>query len=84
MRYLKKRIVSIICLLCVLVGAFVFYNHPMNNINYIKKNSRDLKLNDIDDNSDLDLIWKNINDKSIIFTNKSMQLKRTHIFNINL
>ncbi|WP_160289227.1 hypothetical protein [Clostridium argentinense] len=56
----------------------------MNNINYIKKNSRDLKLNDIDDNSDLDLIWKNINDKSIIFTNKSMQLKRTHIFNINL
>ncbi len=72
---MKKRIVSIICLLCVLVGAFVFYNHPMNNINYIKKNSRDLKLNDIDDNSDLDLIWKNIKDKSIIFTNKYYAVK---------
>ncbi|WP_291563294.1 MULTISPECIES: hypothetical protein [unclassified Clostridium] len=72
---MKKKIVSIICFLCVLVGAFVFYNRPINNIDYIKKNSRDLKLNDINDNSDLDLIWENIKDKSIIFTNKYHAVK---------
>jgi len=47
----------------------------MNNIDYIKKNSRDLKLNDIDDNSDLDLIWEDIKDKSVIFTNEHHGIK---------
>jgi len=47
----------------------------MNNINYIKKNSRDLKLNDINDNIDLDLIWEDIKNKSIIFTNENHGIK---------
>ena len=72
---MKRRIIYIICFLCVLVGVFIFCNRPMNNIDYIKKNSMDLKLNDINDNSDLDLIWEDIKDKSVIFTNEHHGIK---------
>ncbi|WP_461614467.1 TraB/GumN family protein [Clostridium sp. Marseille-QA1073] len=72
---MKRRIIYIICFICILVGGIIFYNRPMNHIDYIKKNSRDLKLNDIDDNSDLDLIWEDIKDKSIIFTNEHHGIK---------
>ncbi|ARC83761.1 erythromycin esterase family protein [Clostridium argentinense CDC 2741] len=72
---MKRKIIYIICFLCVLVGVFTFYNRPMNNIDYIKENSRDLKLNNIEDNSDLDLIWEDIKDRSIIFTNEHHGVK---------
>lgn len=72
---MKKKVIYIICLICILAGGILFYNRPMNNIDYIKKNSRDLKLNDIDDNSNLDLIWEGIKDKSIIFTNEYHGIK---------
>ncbi|WP_291581911.1 erythromycin esterase family protein [Clostridium sp. UBA6640] len=72
---MKRKIIYIICFICILAGGIIFYNRPMDNIDYIKKNSRDLKLNDINDNNDLDLIWEDIKDKSVIFTNETHGVK---------
>ncbi|GAA0117146.1 erythromycin esterase family protein [Clostridium senegalense] len=64
----KKGIIIGIIIIIIAIG--IIYNMPMNNVNYVKKNSRELKLKDIKDNKDLDLILDNIRDKSIVFTNE--------------
>ncbi|GAA0125564.1 hypothetical protein UT300019_14660 [Clostridium sp. CTA-19] len=67
----KKGLIISIVIIIIAVGMGIIYNMPMNNVNYVKKNSRELKLNDINDNKDLDLILDNIKDKTIVCTNEN-------------
>ncbi|WP_061994034.1 erythromycin esterase family protein [Clostridium sp. ATCC 25772] len=71
----KKGIIIGIIIIIIAVGMGIVYNVPMNNVDYVKKNSRELKLNDINDNKDLDLILDNIKDKNIVFTNETHGMK---------
>ncbi|WP_061994033.1 erythromycin esterase family protein [Clostridium sp. ATCC 25772] len=67
----KKGIIIGIIIIIIAIGVGIIYYMPMNNVDYVKKNSRELNLNDINDNKDLDLILDNIKDKTIVCTNEN-------------
>ncbi|MBP2024315.1 erythromycin esterase-like protein [Clostridium punense] len=72
----KKYIAFVVIIVAVLVAAGVIFSKPQSETAYLKKNTKELKLDKPEDYSDLKVISNSIEDKEIIFTGEGHGVKQ--------